>query len=104
MCFGTAIDDLTTNEIEMYEHKEPIELPTNGLEDFIDWDGLERGLDAGDFASQSDFRAEVQAQFEAAGVEYTRGYYRAAIKGLFPEYRVLYTALPTHATTLKETA
>jgi hypothetical protein len=90
-------DDQDQNVIEMYQHREEIELPTNGLDKFIDWNGLEKKLEAGQFSCQQDFRAEVTAMFEEAEVPFTRGFYRAAVKGLFPEFRALYTALPAQA-------
>jgi hypothetical protein len=90
-------DEQDQNIIEMYQHREPIEVPTNGLEEFIDWDGLERKLAAGEFSCQRDFRAEVTAMFEAAKVPFSHHYYRSAVKGLFPEFHALYSALPAHA-------
>ena len=93
--FDTTIH---TPEIEMFRPVEVIEGPTNGLDDFIDWNQIEQGLAAGDFASKQDFRAELQRQFDEAGVEFTRGFFRAAIKGLFPEYLQLYRALRSNPT------
>lgn len=92
MCITDDIEQ--TIEIEMYQHVEPLEEPTDGLEEFIDWDGLECRLAAGDFRSQQEFRAEVLSQFEAADAHFTRFQYRKAIAGLFPEHREMYSALP----------
>lgn len=92
MCITDDIEQ--TIEIEMYRHVAPLEEPTDGLEEFIDWTGLECRLAAGDFRSQQEFRAEILSQFNAAEVHFTRFQYRKAIAGMFPEYREMYSKLP----------
>ena len=78
--------------------------PTNGLEDVIDWDWIEAGLAVGMFDSKQEVGRVVAEMFEGSDIPFVRGYYRQMAKGLFPEYRELYNALPPKTLARSEVA
>jgi hypothetical protein len=75
-------------EVELEEEE------TNGLDEVVRWDDLERGLDRGAFAFRTDVKREVGRQFAEAERPFYDSIYREVLDGLFPEYRAMYDALP----------
>lgn len=101
--YDCTTDSNESNEIEMFVRVEEAEAPTNGLDEIVDWDDLEAGLNSGLIGSLDEFRAVVRKMYEEKGVTFPteagsgrpqRVTFSHVASGLFPEYRTMLTALP----------